>query len=63
VLHVYLQVENITAGALVIAYPSGEPATLHMMSEKVLEKYWELWKERVFKFWCMEYKNRQQAAR
>ncbi|XP_052770150.1 mitochondrial genome maintenance exonuclease 1-like [Mya arenaria] len=57
------QVENITNGALVIAYPSGEPATVHMMSKKQVERYWARWNERLFHYWCQRYAQAQEMAR
>ncbi|WAR18652.1 hypothetical protein MAR_000490 [Mya arenaria] len=58
-----VKVENITNGALVIAYPSGEPATVHMMSKKQVERYWARWNERLFHYWCQRYAQAQEMAR
>lgn len=49
------QIDNIKNGALVFAYPNGEPATVHMMNTKTCEKYWHRWQERMYKYWTLQY--------
>ncbi|KAL4238717.1 mitochondrial DNA repair [Mactra antiquata] len=49
-------------GALVFAYPSGEPATVHLMSSKICEKYWQQWLKRVFNYWTIQYKASSLAS-
>ncbi|KAH3859238.1 hypothetical protein DPMN_101954 [Dreissena polymorpha] len=50
---------EVTHGALVIAYPSGEPATVHVMSQRIVEKYWSQWTQRVYMYWCQRMNHRE----
>ncbi|XP_060561176.1 mitochondrial genome maintenance exonuclease 1-like [Ruditapes philippinarum] len=52
-----LDIPNVTNGALVFAYGTGEPATVHMMSQKICEKYWRKWKQRLYLYWVQQYQN------
>lgn len=53
-----LEIPKITSGALVIAYESGEPATIHLMNRKLCEKYWNQWLNRLFLYWTTLYRDR-----
>ncbi|KAL5009109.1 hypothetical protein ScPMuIL_014690 [Solemya velum] len=40
-------VEKITNAAIVIAYPDGYPAHVHMMDEATCSQYWQKWLDRL----------------
>lgn len=50
-------ISHVTNGALVIAYPTGEPATVHMMSPRICERYWQQWLTRLFMYWTLQYEQ------
>ncbi|VDI13205.1 mitochondrial genome maintenance exonuclease 1 [Mytilus galloprovincialis] len=43
--------DQITNGAIVIAYPDGQPAHVHIMDQKLCEENWKLWLERLHMYW------------
>lgn len=43
--------DQITSGAIVIAYPDGHPAHVHIMDRKLCETHWKLWLERLQMYW------------
>ena len=53
--YVCFQLDDLTNGAIVIAYTDGEPATVHTMNKKQCERYWKLWVKRVYSYWVMKY--------
>ncbi|XP_053393925.1 mitochondrial genome maintenance exonuclease 1-like [Mercenaria mercenaria] len=54
-----LDIPDLTNGALVFAYPTGEPATVHMMSQKVCERYWRKWLDRLYIYWVLQFQHSQ----
>ncbi|XP_052106893.1 mitochondrial genome maintenance exonuclease 1-like [Mytilus californianus] len=43
--------DQITNGAIVIAYPDGQPAHVHTMDQKLCEENWKIWLERLHMYW------------
>ncbi|XP_041351861.1 uncharacterized protein LOC121370598 [Gigantopelta aegis] len=54
-----LEFGPVTNAAIVIAYPWGEPAHVHLMEQKVCEQYWSKWLQRLHLYWKMMSKERQ----
>lgn len=48
---------------VVVAYPDGSPAHIHIMDKSTCEKHWVQWTERLYNFYQLTYTEKMAANR
>ncbi|KAL3873321.1 hypothetical protein ACJMK2_036453 [Sinanodonta woodiana] len=47
-------IDKLSNAMVVVVYPGGEPASVHLMNSATCQHYWERWLERLKKYWTMK---------